>query len=74
MARENGITMRALVVINPGNPTGQVCVSNLSLCAAAATFYLNKHIDVKMCFCFLLYRFSKNQTSRKLWSFAKRKD
>ena len=25
-ARSNGITVRALVVINPGNPTGQVIV------------------------------------------------
>lgn len=27
MAREDGITVRALVVINPGNPTGQVHAS-----------------------------------------------
>jgi aspartate/methionine/tyrosine aminotransferase len=29
-ARSKGIDVRALVVINPGNPTGQVCTDHLS--------------------------------------------
>lgn len=29
-ARSKGIDVRALVVINPGNPTGQVCTAHFS--------------------------------------------